>query len=272
MTGEPPVLGIIAGSGLYPACLIQGARRHLPGVIIHAVAFEGETNSDIEQLADNVCWARVGQFTKPLKFFKKNNVRQLVMTGQLAPKNLFNLRPDIKALMILARLPRRNAETLFGAVDDEADKEGIHVLPANSFMEEFMARPGHIAGPLPSERQLEDARYGMEVAKEVSRLDIGQSVIVRHGTVLAVEGFEGTNDCIRRGAKLGRGRNVTLAKVSKPRHDMRFDVPVIGMTTMEVCHEAGVEQIIVEAGGTIILQLEEIEQFCRKHKITVYGM
>lgn len=266
------LLGMIAGNGLYPSCLIQGARAQVPGIKIVVVAFEGETEPNIEELADEVCWAKVGQFTKPLKFFKKHNVNRMVMVGQLAPKNLFNLRPDFRTLMMLAKLPRRNAETMFGAVADEAEKEGIHVLPSNIYMDDYMSKLGHIAGPQASARQMEDAMYGMGIAKEVSRLDIGQSVVVRHGTVLAVEGFEGTNECIKRGGQLGRGKHVTLAKVAKANHDMRFDIPVIGMQTLEVCNDAGISQIVLEAGKTVILQLDEIRQFCRKHKITLHAV
>lgn len=269
---DAPILGIIAGSGLYPACMIKGAREQVPGIKIIAAAFDGETSAEIESMSDETLWCKVGQLSKLLKFFKKNHVRQMVMVGQIAPKNLFNLRPDIRALMLLARLPHRNAETIFGGIVAEAEKDGIETLPANSFMESYMAKPGHIAGPAPSKRQMEDAVYGMQIAKEVSRLDIGQSVVVRHGTVLAVEGFEGTNECIRRGGKLGRGKNVTLAKVSKFNHDMRFDIPVIGLHTLEVCHESGVEQIVLETGKTIILQLDEIASFCKKHKITLHSL
>lgn len=264
--------GIIAGKGLIPACMINGARRQVPGIRIFVVAFEGAADREIEGLADDVCWVRIGQFTKPLKYFQKNGVKNIVMVGQIPPQNLFNLRPDLRTLMMLARLPRRNADTMFGAVADETEKEGIHVLPAYTYMDDYMSVPGHIAGPAPNKRQMDDAVYGMQVAKEVSRLDIGQSVVVRHGTVLAVEGFEGTNECIKRGGMLGRGKHVTLAKVAKPNHDMRFDIPVIGMTTMEVCRDAGIEQIVLEAGRTMILQLADIQQFCRRHKISVHAL
>lgn len=269
-SAEP--FGILAGNNMYPVYMIRGIRKYLPGVKIYAVAFKGETDPEIESLVDEVYWARVGQISKPLKFLKQKNVKRLTMVGQLAPKNLFSLRPDLKALMMLAKLPKRNAETLFGAIADLAESEGIHVLPANSYMEDFMAKKGHIAGPEPTERQMQDAVYGMEIAKEVSRLDIGQTVLVRHGTVLAVEGFEGTNECIKRGGLLGRRKHVTLAKVSKPNHDMRFDIPVIGVLTLEVCRDAGVNQIVLEAGKTVVLQPEELGKICNKHKITLHAL
>ena len=271
-TSDHPVLGVIAGNGLYPKYMIEGARAAVPGIRIVMVAFVDETDLDVAALADVCEWFRVGQLSKPFGFLKKHGATDAVMVGQLAPKNLFSLRPDLKMLMMLARLPKRNAETLFGGIADEAEKAGIHILPANSYMNEFMPESGHIAGPKPSERQMEDALYGISIAKEVSRLDIGQSVIVRHGTVLAVEGFEGTNECIRRGGQLGHGKEITLAKVSKPGHDMRFDIPVVGVQTLHTCHEVGVNQIVMEAGKTILLQGADVEELCRRYKITLQAL
>jgi DUF1009 family protein len=269
---EPSTLGVVAGNGFYPRTLIEGARKQNPQIRIIAIAFIDETLPDIEELADEVEWFRVGQVTKPFEFFKKHHVKEAVMVGQLAPKNLFNLRPDLRALFLLAKLKHRNAETIFGIVAEEAERNGIKVLPATVYMDDNMPKQGHIAGPKPKDRQLEDAQYGMEIAKEVSRLDIGQSVVVRHGTVLAVEGFEGTNECIRRGGMLGRGKEITLVKVSKPNHDMRFDVPVVGVQTIQTCHEAGVNQIVIEAGKTILLQKDEVIELCRKFKISLHAL
>ncbi len=269
---EAAILGLVAGNGEYPRLVIEGARKQVPGIKIVVVAFRGETRQDLVPLADVCEWFRVGQVSGPFQFFSKHGVRQVIMAGQLAPSNLFNLRPDLRALMILARLPRRNAETIFGAVADEASKFGIEVLPATTYMEDHIPRVGHIAGPVPNDRQMLDAKYGMRIAKEVSRLDIGQSVLVRHGTVLAVEGFEGTNECIKRGGALGNGRNVTLAKVAKANHDMRFDVPVVGNLTLETCRDAGVSQIVMEAGKTLLLQRESVFEICRKNKISLHAL
>ncbi len=272
MMSELLTLGVVAGNGMYPRLIIEGARKQVPGIRIVAVAFQGETKSDIDDLSDEVEWFRVGQLTKPFKFLKKAGVEKVVMVGQLAPKNLFDLRPDLRALMMLARLPRRNAETIFGAIADEASGFGLEVISSTTFMEDYIPVPGHIAGPVPTGRQMEDAQFGMSIAKEVSRLDIGQTVIVRHGTVLAVEGFEGTNECIKRGGTLGRGKDVTLAKVAKPNHDMRFDVPVVGVHTLENCRDAGISQIVMEAGRTILLQREEVAELCAKHKISLHSL
>jgi UDP-2,3-diacylglucosamine hydrolase len=142
------------------------------------------------------------------------------------------------------------------------------LLPATTFLEDQMPGPGPVAGPALDRRQREDAGFGLQIAKEMSRLDIGQSVVVRHGTVLSVEAFEGTNECIKRGGALGRGRAL-LAKVSKPGQDLRFDVPVIGPETIRTCAAAGVPAVVVEAGCTLILGRDEVEQVCRELRVAL---
>lgn len=193
------------------------------------------------------------------------------MVGQIAPRNLFDLWPDFRTLKVLHSVKERNAESLFGAIADELEKDGISLLPATTFLEDQLAGEGHLYGPKPSERDWEDVRFGEKIVKQTSALDIGQSIVVRRGTVLAVEAFEGTDACIKRGGSLGNGKDVTLVKVSKPNQDMRFDVPVIGPQTIASCREAGVRTIAVEAGKTLFLGPDEIGESCRLGKISVVG-
>jgi DUF1009 family protein len=262
-------LGIIAGNGIYPFLVARAARQK--GVTtIHVAAFENETQPLLADSADSIEWMRVGQLGRLLKYFEKVGVRRAIMAGQIAPKNLFELRPDLKALMILGSLKKRNAETLFGAVANELGTMGVELLPATTFLEEALAQFGLIAGRRPKKRELEDVRYGFEIAKETSRLDIGQTVIVRHGTVLAVEAFEGTNETIRRGGRLSKGGAV-MAKVSKPNQDIRFDVPVIGCETIEIAASSGVNLIAVEAGKTLLLDSEAVKASAEENKVTIYG-
>ncbi len=262
-------LGIIAGSGHYPRLLAESARSK--GVTqLCIAAFEGETDRKIEALAADIEWMRVGQLSRMLSFFTRNKVRTAIMAGQIAPKNLFDLRPDMKALLLIAALKKRNAETLFGTIAAEMEKVGIELLPATTFLEEFLAVPGLICGPRPRRRALEDLSFGFEIAKQISRLDIGQSVVVRHGVVLAVEAFEGTDAAIQRGAALGRGQAV-LVKVSKPNQDFRFDVPVIGCQTVEVAAAAGVSLIGVEAGKTLLLDMPALKALADQKQIAIFG-
>ena len=190
------------------------------------------------------------------------------MAGQIAPKNLFDLRPDWKGLLLLAKLKRRNAESIFSAIADELGKIDIELLAATSFLEVYLAPPGLIAGPKLSRREEEDVDLGWKVAKEIARLDIGQTVIVKNGTVLAVEGFDGTNETIKRGGKLAR-KGAVMIKVAKPNQDMRFDVPVIGVETIRIASEANVRAIAVEAGKTLLLERDAIVDLAQRAGISV---
>ncbi len=250
--------------------MARGARKAGVKRIV-AMSFINETSEALGAEVDQVEWLRIGQVGKSLSILKKCGARHAVMAGRVAPKNLFDLRPDFKALFILARLKLRNAETLFSAVADEMAKIGVELLPAWSFMQDRLATPGLIAGPKVKARVEDDLRYGHSLAKEVSRLDIGQTVIVKNGTVLAVEAFEGTDEAIKRGAALGRG-DAIMVKVSKPGHDVRFDLPCVGPVTFETCRAAGVRVIGIEAGKTMLLERERVIELAAQYKISLFGL
>ena len=269
---SPRSIGIIAGSGVYPETFVRAARKADPSARLVVIGFENETRPDLEKQVEAFRWLRVGQLSKLIKFFLSEGLTEAVMMGQISPKNLFNLRPDLRILMMLARVKKRNAESLFGGIAEELEKDGIKLLPATTFLEDHLPNAGHVTGPVIKPRCLEDLEYGFEIAKKTSALDIGQSVIVRHGTVLAVEAFEGTNACIRRGGELGRNRNTVLVKVSKPNQDFRFDVPVIGPGTIKACAESGIVAIGIEAGKTLLLEQEEVTALCNRHKIAIHAL
>lgn len=260
-------LGIIAGNGVYPRELAQAARKAGVKQIV-AAAFVDETDRSIEQNADIVEWLRVGQLGKLLKFFRENNVRQAIMAGQIAPKNLFDLRPDVKALVVLAKLKQRNAESIFTAIADELKKADVDLLPATTFLDNQLATAGLIAGAKLSRVEEEDVELAWSVAKEIARLDIGQTIIVKNGTVLAVEAFEGTNDAIRRGGALAR-EGAVMIKVAKPNQDLRFDVPVVGVETIKVAAEAKLRVIAVEAGKTLLLERDKVVEHASRAKISL---
>jgi hypothetical protein len=270
MLSSPESLLIIAGNGHYPFQLADAARRR--GVSrLFAAAFEQETRPELADAVDDLRWLKVGQIGKFLAYARETGVQHAMMAGQIAPKNLFDIRPDFAALLLLAKLKERNAETLFGAVAEALAREKIELLPATTFLDEFLAPAGHFAGPKPGRRALADVDFGMRIAKETSRLDIGQTVVVRHGTVLAVEAFEGTNEAIKRGAALGRGQAVAV-KVSKPNQDFRFDVPVIGPLTIEAAAGAGLSVLAVEAGRTLLLEPENLRTLARENAISLLGI
>ena len=263
----PDSLGLIAGSGAYPILLAQAAKR--AGVkTIYAAAFAGETDPALAQQVEQIEWLRVGQLGRLIKYFANAGVQQAIMAGQIAPKNLFDLRPDWKALLVLARLKRRNAETIFGAIADELAHAGVKLLPASTFMDEFLAPVGLIAGQTLTRREDDDVSFGFEIAKEVSRLDIGQTVVVKDGTVLAVEAFEGTNETITRGGALGR-KGATVVKVSKPNQDLRFDLPVIGVETLRHAAAAKIRVVAIEAGRTLLLEREKLSSVATDSQISI---
>jgi UDP-2,3-diacylglucosamine hydrolase len=260
-------LGIIAGNGVYPRLLADAARKAGVNRIV-AAAFTGETDPTLAQHVDLIEWMRVGQLNRLLKFFNEHKVRHGIMAGQIAPKNLFDLRPDLKALLLLGKLKQRNAESIFAAIADELARIDIHLLPATTFLEESLVSPGLIAGAKLSRREEEDVDLGWEIAKEMARLDIGQTIVVKNGTVVAVEAFEGTNAAIKRGGTLAREGSV-MVKVAKPNQDMRFDVPVIGVETIRVAAEAKLRVIAVEAGKTLLLEREAIADLATHSKLSI---
>lgn len=265
----PDTLAIIAGSGAYPLAMARSARK--AGVTrIVAAGFSNETNLELASLVDEIEWMRVGQLGKLLGFLQKSGARHAVMSGQIHPKNLFDLRPDLKALLLLGRLRERNAESIFGAIAAEMGKTGVELLPATTYMEDHLAPAGLIAGPKLSRREESDVAFGFTIAKKVSHLDIGQTVVVKAGTVLAVEAFEGTNAAIKRGGELGR-KDAVMVKVSKPGQDFRFDVPVIGPLTLAAARDARIRVIGVEAGTTLLLEREQLAALATEARISVFG-
>jgi UDP-2,3-diacylglucosamine hydrolase len=262
-------LGIIAGNRSLPLLLARQARSVGVGRLV-AVGFEGETDEGLEKLVDRMHWLRVGQLGKMIAAFKRDGITQCVMAGQIAPKNLFDLRPDIRAMMLLVKLKERNAHSIFGAIADELKREGIELIDALPWLEPLMAAKGFSLGPKFSEEQQSDVEFGLRIAKEISRLEIGQLVVVKEGTVLAVEGFEGTDECLRRGGQLaGKSGGAVAVKVAKENHDMRFDIPCVGSKTVQTCAESGVAVLALEAGKTLVLEEEEVAEVARRQKVSV---
>ena len=252
----PESLSIIAGRGNYPRVLAESARKQ--GVKrIAAVAFKKETDSVIEKVADEVTWVHIGQLQAMLDALAAFRIPRVVMAGQIKPTHLFNIRPDKRMFDLLARLKERNAETIFGAVGEELKTIGVELMQASLFMESTMPAPGQIGHIPPTPAQWDDIRLGLRVAKATSGLDIGQTVVIKEGTVLAVEAFEGTDATILRAGELG-GPGSVIVKVAKRGHDMRFDIPVIGDRTFESMKKSGAMVLAVEASRSILLDREAL--------------
>lgn len=263
------ILGIIAGNGVYPRLLADAARKAGVKKII-AAAFTSETDPALEQHVNVLEWMRVGQLNRLLKFFRGQDIHHAIMAGQIAPKNLFDLRPDWKALMLLGKLKQRNAESIFAAIAHELANVDVDLLPATTFLEDSLAPSGLIAGPKLSRQEEADVDLGWKTAKEIARLDIGQTIIVKNGTVVAVEALEGTNDAIRRGSELAR-EGAVMVKVAKPKQDPRFDVPVIGLETIRIAAEARLRVIAIEAEKTLLLERDAIVDLANRSKISIVG-
>jgi DUF1009 family protein len=269
MTNPPDSLGIIAGNRSLPLLFAKEARRQGIKRLV-AVAFEGETDPALASLVDDIVWVKVGQLSKSLAAFTDRGIKHCVMVGQIAPKNLFELRPDFRALALLLRLREKNAHTVFGAIADELKREGVELIEATPWLKPLMPGIGFQLGPKLSEAQRADVEFGFRIAKEVSRLEIGQTVLVKDGTVLAVEGFEGTDACLARGGALaGRDGGAVAVKVAREKHDLRFDIPCLGPKTFETCAAARITALAFEAGKSLLLEQETCAQLARKHKIAV---
>jgi DUF1009 family protein len=262
-------IGLIAGSRSLPLDFARLARAAGVKRLV-AVAAEGETDPALATLVDEIVWLNVGQVGKMISAFTSRGIKQCVMAGQLAPKNLFDLRPDLRAMGVLLRLKEKNAHTLFGAVAEELRKDGVELIAATPWLAPLMPQAGFALGPKLSEEQMRDVEFAFRTAKEISRLEIGQLVVVKDGAVLAVEGFEGTDPCLARGGELaGKHGGAVAVKVAKVNHDMRFDIPCIGAKTFETCAAAKISVLALESGKTLLLDRDQCAELAKKNKIAV---
>ena len=262
-------IAVIAGKGTYPELMIDRIRQH--GLKVKLIAFDGETSDDLfnEFNENDRAKIKVGQLGHLLKSLKKLGASYAVMAGQITPKRLFKgLKLDLKAAAILATLKRRNAETLFNAIAKEIEKLGIPMLDARAFLDDQLADDGLMVGKLKVDQQFID--HGISIAKEIARLDVGQGVVVRKGTVLAVEAFEGTDNMLKRAGDF-EAKDTIFIKTVKPNQDYRFDVPVFGLKTIETMANARIFYAGLEAGNTIILEKDKVLKEAKRHKITLFG-
>lgn len=244
-------IGLIAGNGRFPLVFAAAARAE--GIEVVAVAHRGETPEEIATLVPETTWVRVGELGKIIRVFKRAGVRRAVMTGGIRkPRHLADLRPDVRGAAFLAKTRSLKDDVLLRGIAAELEREGIMVVASTLFCGSLVPHVGTLTRAAPRAREWEDVRFGFQVAKDIGRWDIGQSVVVKAGAVLAVEGIEGTDQAIRRGGELGRG-GVVVVKVSKPTQDLRFDVPAVGATTIEVLREVGGRVLALEAERTLML-------------------
>jgi len=263
-------LGLIAGNGRFPLIFAKAARA--AGVDIVAVAHQGETQPEIAALVPEVTWVRVGELGKIIATFQLAGLTQAVMAGGIHKAGaLTHFKPDERGLAFISRLPSLKDDVILRGVAQELENEGITVVESTRFLSSLIAQEGVLTTAAPNEQQWADIRLGLAVAKEIGRWDIGQSVIVKRGTVLAVEGVEGTNAAIRRGGELG-GAGTVVVKVSKPQQDLRFDVPAIGPDTVAVMREVGATALAVEAEKTLMIDQPELLFAANTQGISIVGL
>jgi DUF1009 family protein len=265
-------LGIIAGSRSLPFILARSARAEGVRKLV-AVGFEGETDPALASLVDELVWLRVGQLVKLIDAFRRRGITRCVMAGQVSPKSLFEVRPDLRAFAMLLKLKERNARTIFAGIADELRKEGIELVEGTPWLRSIMPGPGYLVGPRISAVQRRDADFGYSIAREISRFDIGQIVVVRKGTVLAVEAFEGTDACLQRGGALAGSKGGAIAvKVAGENHDFRFDIPCIGPQTVETCADARIPLLAFESSRTLLLDRDKAEALAVQRRVTLMSL
>ena len=274
--------GLIAGNGRFPFMVAAGARR--AGVSLSVAAIREETDPELENEVERLTWVGIGQLGKMIRFFKGEGVEKAIMAGQVKHVQIFSRAvPDARMLKMLLTLPRRNTNSLIGAVADELASEGIDLIDSTYFLQDSLPQAGNLTNRKPNAAERADVDYGLEVAGQMAALNLGQTIVVRGKACVAIEAMEGTDETIRRAGELLRGRqtakrlrltsgSLTVLKLSKPDQDMRFDVPVVGIPTLETMITAGATCLCITAGKTLMFDREEMIAIANKHKIAVVAV
>ncbi len=266
----PERIGLIAGSGRFPVLFAETARRR--GVEVVAVAHRGETAPELVHHVHAITWVQPGQLQALIDALRTHGVTRTVMVGGIAKPRLFReIMPDARALAAIARAGKLRDDALLRTLAEELEREGIRVVPSTTYLDEIVPAAGVLGRREPTPEEWADIRYGFQVVKVIGRFDIGQSVVVRGGTVMAVEGIEGTDATIRRGGQLVNG-DFVVVKATKPIQDLRFDLPAIGPDTVRTMAEVRGRALAVEAGRTIVLDRAEMLALADEARIAVVAV
>lgn len=265
----PKTFGLIAGNGNFPFLVLSGAKKAGQKLVVAAI--REETDKRIEEVADKVIWVGIGQLGKMIKFFKSEGVEKAIMAGQVKHVQIFSgALPDLRMLKMLYNLPRRNTDSLIGGVASELAKDGIELIDSTYFIQDQLAQEGVLSKRKPDSNEQGNIEYGLKIANEIARLDLGQTIVVRAKACVAVEAMEGTDATIKRAGELAKGK-LTVVKVAKPNQDMRFDVPVVGVPTIKTMIEAGATCLCLTPNKTLMFDREEMLKLANDHKICVIG-
>jgi DUF1009 family protein len=266
-------LGLLAGNGRFPFLVAQEARKN--GRRVVCVAFNEEADPALENYVDVIHWIYVGQLDKWIKTFKAEGVQDVVMVGLVRHSNMYadikKFRLDVRAMKMFWNLKDRKADTILSAIGEEFAKDGLKLIPSIEHLSHCLAPKGVMTKRKPTSEEADDIVFGYKIAKAMAGQDIGQTVCVKNKAVIAVEAMEGTDQCIKRAGTMAQG-NFVITKVAKPKQDLRFDVPVIGLNTIETFREAGGGVLAVEAGKTLILDREKLLEWANSEKICIVGV
>ncbi len=263
-------VGLIAGNGRLPLLLARNIRAC--GRPVAAIGHVAETRRDLSRFVDSLEWVRIGELGRIIHLLQAQNVREVVLAGGVPKVHFFSqIRPDARAIQVLAKLRDKKDDAILRAVAAEIESEGIRVISPLRFLRDCTAVPGCLTARQPTERERRDVLFGAEIAKKIGTLDVGQTVVVKDQIVLAMEAIEGTDEAVRRGGKLGRG-DVAVVKICKPRQDLRLDLPVVGPETIKTLQKAGASVLAIEAGKTIIIDKERVLRDADRGRICVMGI
>jgi hypothetical protein len=263
--------GLIAGNGRFPFLILEAARSQ--GIDMVVAAIREETFPEIEQEASRVHWLSLGQLGKLIKTFKSEGVNRAVMAGQVRHKQIFSgILPDLKMMKLLGSLATKSTDSLIGAVAKVLEEEGIHLVDSIQFLSPLVPEAGTLTQRKPAPDEQNDIDYGYRIARELGRLDLGQSVVVSDGACVALEAMEGTDATVQRAASLANGRPLTLVKLAKPNQDLRFDVPVVGPGTLAAMMSANATVLAIEAGKTLMIDREELVRVADEHGMVIVAV
>ncbi len=249
--------GLIAGNGRFPFLVLEGARSQ--GIEMAVIALKEEASPELEKITKRLHWVSLGELSKTIELLQQEGVTQAVMAGQVKHNKIFSaIRPDWKLAKLLFLLPRKNTDALIGAVARVLEEEGIRVVDSTIFLKPLVPEPGVLTRRPPNEHEAEDIAYGIGVARQIAGMDIGQTVVISDRACVAVEAMEGTDETIARAARITGGKPLVVVKISKPGQDMRFDVPVVGLLTIEQMKSAGATALAVDAGRTLLFDREKL--------------
>jgi len=264
------VIGLVAGGGQFPLLFTEAAQKK--GRRVVAVCHKGETLPELDNKADACCWVKLGQLGKIIQFFRKELVRETVFAGTITKTKIFkDVLPDLKGLSLWNKIDIHQDDAILCAVAETLEKEGIEVVASTCYLEHLLFPEGILTKKRPNKKQQEDIRFGWQVAREIGRLDIGQCVVVRDLSVLAIEAIEGTDATIRRGGELA-GSGAVVVKLKKPNQDFRFDLPATGKKTIEILAEVNGSVLAVEAGQSLLFDRDEMVACADRNKIAVVGL